>query len=139
MKPDRLLSLIALGLLLTASTLSAEEDVVATFSIVAIDPDTGAMGCAVQSRYFAVGAVVPWGEADIGVIATQANVNVGYGPQGMALLRQGLSADEVLERLLAEDTFPGKDGRQVRDRRPERQPRGVHRPRGCRLGGTQKR
>ena len=71
------------------------------------------MGCAVQSRYFAVGAVVPWGEADIGVIATQANVNVGYGPQGMALLRQGLSADEVLERLLAEDTFPGKDGRQV--------------------------
>ncbi len=110
---SRLLSSTALGLLLAATNAPAEEDVVATFSIVAIDPETRAMGCAVQSRYFAVGAVVPWGEADIGVIATQANVNVGYGPQGMALLREGLTADEVLERLLAEDTFPGKDGRQV--------------------------
>ena len=113
MKLERLFSLTTLALFLAASIASAEKDVVATFSIVAIDPDTGAMGCAVQSRYFAVGAVVPWGEAGVGVIATQANVNVGYGPQGMALLRQGLSADEVLERLLAEDTFPGKDGRQV--------------------------
>ncbi len=113
MKLARRLSLTALGLLLVPSTVPAEEGVVATFSIVARDPETGAMGCAVQSRYFAVGAVVPWGEADVGVIATQANVNVGYGPQGVALLREGLTADEVLERLLAEDTFPGKDGRQV--------------------------
>jgi uncharacterized Ntn-hydrolase superfamily protein len=89
------------------------SDVVATFSIVARDPSTGALGCAVESRYFAVGAVVPWAEPDVGVIATQANVNVGYGPGGMALLRQGLTAERVLERLLAEDTFPGKDGRQV--------------------------
>ncbi len=109
----RRLALLACGLLLGPTTLLAENAVVATFSIVARDPETGAMGCAVQSRYFAVGAVVPWGEADIGVIATQANVNVGYGPRGMALLREGLTADEVLERLLAEDTFPGKDGRQV--------------------------
>jgi uncharacterized Ntn-hydrolase superfamily protein len=113
---SRVLTMIAVGLMLipiATETVSGHEDVVATFSIVAIDPETGAMGCAVQSRYFAVGAVVPWGEADVGVIATQANVNVGYGPQGMALLRKGLTADQVLERMLAEDTFPGKDGRQV--------------------------
>jgi uncharacterized Ntn-hydrolase superfamily protein len=87
--------------------------IVATFSIVAYDPDTGAMGCAVQSRYFAVGAVVCWGEAEVGVVATQANVNVGYGPKGIDLLRQGLSAQQVVDRLLAEDTFPGKEGRQL--------------------------
>jgi uncharacterized Ntn-hydrolase superfamily protein len=71
------------------------------------------MGCAVQSRYFAVGAVVPWGEADVGVVATQANVNVGYGPKGIQLLREGLTAEQVLQRLRDQDTFPGKEGRQV--------------------------
>ncbi|HEY7819956.1 MAG TPA: DUF1028 domain-containing protein, partial [Vicinamibacteria bacterium] len=88
-------------------------EIVATFSIVAYEPETGAMGCAVQSRYFAVGAVVCWGEAGVGVVATQANVNVGYGPKGIDLLRQGLSAQQVVDRLLVEDTFPGKDGRQL--------------------------
>jgi uncharacterized Ntn-hydrolase superfamily protein len=87
--------------------------IVATFSIVAYDPETGAMGCAVESRYFAVGAVVCWGEAEVGVVATQANVNVGYGPKGVALLREGLTAQQVVDRLLAEDTFPGKEGRQL--------------------------
>ena len=87
--------------------------IVATFSIVAYDPETGAMGCAVESRYFAVGAVVCWGEAGVGVVATQANVNVGFGPKGIDLLREGLSAQQVVDRLLAEDTFPGKDGRQL--------------------------
>jgi uncharacterized Ntn-hydrolase superfamily protein len=88
-------------------------EIVATFSIVAYEPETGAMGCAVQSRYFAVGAVVCWGEAGVGVVATQANVNVGYGPRGIDLLREGLSAQQVVDRLLSEDTFPGKDGRQL--------------------------
>lgn len=88
-------------------------EIVATFSIVAYEPETGAMGCAVESRYFAVGAVVCWGEAGVGVVATQANVNVGYGPKGVALLREGLPAQQVVDRLLAEDTFPGKDGRQL--------------------------
>jgi uncharacterized Ntn-hydrolase superfamily protein len=88
-------------------------EIVATFSIVAYEPETGAMGCAVQSRYFAVGAVVCWGEAEVGVVATQANVNVGYGPKGLSLLREGLSAQQVVDRLFAEDTFPGKDGRQL--------------------------
>jgi len=85
----------------------------ATFSIVAIDPATGEMGIAVASRYFAVGAVVPWAEADVGAVATQANVNVGYGLRALELLKQGLAAQQVLDRLLAEDTFPGKDGRQI--------------------------
>jgi uncharacterized Ntn-hydrolase superfamily protein len=84
-----------------------------TFSIVAIDPETGDLGVAVASRYFAVGTVVPWAEAGVGAIATQADVNVGYGPRGLELLRQGLTAQQVLERLLAEDTFGSTDGRQV--------------------------
>lgn len=108
-----LVLLLSMAAPLAATPAPPEDDVVATFSIVARDPDTGAMGCAVQSRYFAVGAVVPWGEADVGVVATQANVNVGYGPKGVELLRQGLGAEEVLKRLIDEDTFPGKPGRQV--------------------------
>jgi uncharacterized Ntn-hydrolase superfamily protein len=85
----------------------------ATFSIVAIDPVTGDLGVAVASRYFAVGAVVPWADAGVGAIATQAGVNVGYGPRALELLRQGLTAQQVLDKLLAEDTFPRKDARQV--------------------------
>lgn len=85
---------------------------VSTFSIVAIDPTTGAMGVAVASRYFSVGAVVPWAMADVGAIATQANVNVGYGHEGLDLLRKGLTAAQVRDELLKNDTFPGKDGRQ---------------------------
>ena len=86
---------------------------VATFSIVAWDRATREWGVTVASRYFSVGSVVPWAEAEVGAIATQANVNVGYGPRGLELLRQGLSAKQVLDRLMAEDTFDGKDGRQL--------------------------
>jgi len=85
----------------------------ATFSIVAIDPVTGDLGVAVASRYFAVGAVVPWADANVGAVATQANVNVGYGPRALELLRQGLTAQQAMDKLSAEDTFPGKDGRQI--------------------------
>jgi uncharacterized Ntn-hydrolase superfamily protein len=85
----------------------------ATFSIVAIDPVTGDLGIAVASRYFAVGAVVPWADAGVGAVATQAGVNVGYGPRALELLRQGLTAQQVMDKLFAEDTFPGKDGRQL--------------------------
>ena len=85
----------------------------ATFSIVAIDPATGDLGVAVASRYFAVGSVVPWADANVGAVATQANVNVGYGPRALELLRQGLTAQQVMDKLFAEDTFPGKDGRQI--------------------------
>jgi len=86
---------------------------VATFSIVAIDPQNGALGIAVASRYFSVGSVVPWAMADVGAVATQANVNVGYGQQAIDLLRQGLTAPEVLKKIMADDKFEGKDGRQI--------------------------
>jgi len=99
------------AILLAAFALHAAD--VNTFSIVGYDPVNGDWGVAVASRYFSVGAVVPWAEAGVGCIATQADVNVGYGPRGMELLRQGLSAKEVLSKLQAEDTFPDKEGRQV--------------------------
>jgi uncharacterized Ntn-hydrolase superfamily protein len=85
----------------------------ATFSIVAYDPATGDLGVAVASRYFAVGAVVPWADAGVGAVATQAGVNVGYGPRALELLRQGLTAQQVMDKLFQEDTFPGKDARQI--------------------------
>ena len=100
-----------LWLLAAAGALFAAD--VHTFSMVGYDPVNGDWGVAVASRYFSVGAVVPWAEAGTGAIATQANVNVGYGPRGLELLRQGLAAKEVLDKLLAEDQFEGKDGRQV--------------------------
>jgi uncharacterized Ntn-hydrolase superfamily protein len=114
--------LLALCLLLLPASLAAisaadhsvyTPPTVSTFSIVAIDPANGDLGVAVASRYFSVGSVVPWALAGVGAVATQANVNVGYGPQAIDLLRQGLTAQQVLAKLLADDTFPGKDGRQV--------------------------
>ena len=102
-------TLILVLTLVLASALPAH----ATFSIVGIDPVTGDLGIAVASRYFAVGAVVPWADAGVGAVATQAGVNVGYGPRALELLRQGLTAQQVMDRLFQEDTFPGKDGRQL--------------------------
>jgi uncharacterized Ntn-hydrolase superfamily protein len=95
------------------NSLRASLPPVSTFSIVACDATTGQMGVAVASRYFSVGSVVPWAEANVGAVATQANVNVGYGRRGLELLRQGMSAQKVVQQLLAQDTFEGKDGRQV--------------------------
>jgi uncharacterized Ntn-hydrolase superfamily protein len=106
--------LLLTAILLTAcAAVSQSLPPVSTFSIVAIDPQTGEMGVAVASRYFSVGSVVPWAMADVGAVATQANVNVGYGQQALDLLRQGLTAPEVLKKILADDKFEGKDGRQV--------------------------
>jgi uncharacterized Ntn-hydrolase superfamily protein len=87
------------------------SSVVATYSIVACDLDAGQWGVAVQSKFLAVGAVVPWAEPEVGAVATQAYANPRYGPEGLALLRQGLSADEVVERLTTADE--GRDDRQV--------------------------
>src|SRR5215510_15015727 len=107
-------NLLLLGLLLGCVTLAvSQSQPVATFSIVAIDPQNGDMGIAVASRYFSVGSVVPWAMAGVGAVATQANVNVGYGQQAIDLLRQGQSAQQVLKKLLEDDKFEGKDGRQV--------------------------
>lgn len=80
-----------------------------TYSIVARDPVTGQMGVAVQSHWFAVGSVVTWGEAGVGVVATQAMAEVGYGPKGLARMRAGEPAPQALAALLAAD-----DQREVR-------------------------
>lgn len=84
---------------------------IATFSIVARDPANGDLGVAVQSKFLAVGSVVPWVRAGAGAIATQALANIAYGPDGLALLEQGRSAREVLDELLAGD--PEREHRQV--------------------------
>ena len=76
---------------------------VATFSIVGYDPETEALGIAVQSKFFAVGSVVPWAEAGVGAIATQSYANTTYGPNGLKRLKSGLSAEQTLERLIADD------------------------------------
>jgi uncharacterized Ntn-hydrolase superfamily protein len=82
---------------------------VATYSICACDLDAGQWGVATQSKFLAVGSIVPWAAPQVGAIATQAYANPRYGPRGLALLGEGLSADEVVERLTAED-----DGRAIR-------------------------
>lgn len=80
--------------------------VVATFSIVARDPQTGELGIAVASRFFSVGSVVPYAKAGVGAVATQANANVTYGPRGLELLERGANADEALKVLLRTDSDP---------------------------------
>jgi uncharacterized Ntn-hydrolase superfamily protein len=87
------------------------EPVVATYSIVACDLEEKQWGVGVQSKFLAVGSVVPWAEPQVGAIATQAYANPSYGPNGLALLREGLSANEVVERLTSEDE--GRDQRQL--------------------------
>jgi uncharacterized Ntn-hydrolase superfamily protein len=82
-----------------------------TFSIVARDPLTNELGIAVQSKFLAVGAVVPWARAGVGAIATQSWANTSYGPRGLELLASGLTAAEVLRRLIDEDD--GRASRQV--------------------------
>lgn len=79
---------------------------VTTFSIVARDSVTGEMGVAVQSHYFSVGPIVPWAEAGVGAVATQSLVLVDYGPNGLALMRAGHTANEALDSLLAADPNP---------------------------------
>jgi uncharacterized Ntn-hydrolase superfamily protein len=86
-------------------------EVVATFSIVACDLEAGQWGVATQSKFLAVGSVVPWAEADVGAVATQSYANPRYGPDGLALLRDGLSADEAVARLTEADD--GRDQRQL--------------------------
>ena len=87
------------------------EPLVATYSIVGCDLEARQWGVAVQSKFLAVGSVVPWAEPEVGAIATQAYANPSYGPNGLELLREGLSAEEVVRRLTEEDD--GRDERQL--------------------------
>ncbi|MBD8013512.1 DUF1028 domain-containing protein [Planococcus wigleyi] len=88
-----------------------KEQLVATFSIVAADPETGEVGVAVQSKFLAVGSVVPWAKANVGAVATQSWANTAFGPEGLTLLEKGLSPEEVIDKLVADD--PGRSLRQV--------------------------
>ena len=82
-----------------------------TYSIVARDPDTGELGVAVQSHWFSVGSLVTWARPGIGAVATQANVDPGYGPRALDLLAAGTPAPAALAELVAAD--PGRESRQV--------------------------
>src|SRR5262245_14388981 len=85
----------------------ATADPPGTFSILGLDPETGEVGAAVQSRVFSVGNGVIWAEAGVGAVATQAIVDVSYGPQGLALLRQGMAPADIIKKIHADDPDPG--------------------------------
>jgi uncharacterized Ntn-hydrolase superfamily protein len=82
-----------------------------TWSIVARDPDSGAFGVAIATRFFAVGALCPHAEGDVGALATQALINPTYGPRGLRLLREGVPAQTVVDILTASDA--GREARQL--------------------------
>jgi uncharacterized Ntn-hydrolase superfamily protein len=82
-----------------------------TYSLVGCDLEARQWGVAVQSKFLAVGSIVPWAEPQVGAIATQAHANPRFGPDGLAALREGLSAQETVERLVAADA--GRAERQL--------------------------
>src|SRR5439155_9866698 len=89
-----------------------------TFSILGYDPATGEVGAAVQSRVFSVGNGVLWAEAGVGAVATQAIVDVSYGPQGIELLKKGMAPKDIIKTILDHDPDPmptdwTKKGRQI--------------------------
>src|SRR3954469_21959363 len=90
---------------------SATRPIVATYSIAACDLEAGQWGVATQSKFLAVGSVVPWAEPAVGAIATQAYANPRYGPEGLALLREGVSGQEVVDKPTSADD--GRDHRQL--------------------------
>lgn len=92
-----------------ASARSHEALPVSTFSIVAFDPESGDLGVAVESKFFAVGPVVPFAAAGVGAVATQSYANTSYGPRGLEMLREGRAAEEVITALTESD-----EGREVR-------------------------
>jgi len=104
-------SLLPLTFALVAPAAGRPSPLAHTYSIVARDSATGQMGVAVQSHYFSVGPVVPWAEAGVGAVATQSLVLIDYGPNGLALMKQGLSAQQALDSLLKADEH--NEGRQV--------------------------
>ena len=111
MRAKILLMVILLTISTFAQTYLRNEPFAHTYSIVAFDPQTGDMGVAVQSHWFSVGTIVSWGEAGVGVIATQSFVNASFGPRGLALLKQGKSPQEVVDELIKSDE--GRDFRQL--------------------------
>src|SRR5216684_1157168 len=107
----RTMKKLLLAALLATQPLLAQIRPVNTFSIVARDPQTGQIGVAVQSHWFAVGQIVPWAEEGVGAVATQSFVDTTYGQLGLDLLRTGKSAPDALRGLLGAD--PSCEVRQV--------------------------
>ena len=106
------LACATLGVLARAQAPGAEQPLFpGTFSILGYDPETGELGGAVQSRVFSVGNGVLWAEADTGIVATQAIVDVSYGPKALALLRTGLKPDAIVKAIWESDPDPGLNGR----------------------------
>ncbi len=87
------------------------DKLVATYSICGLDPKTGEIGIAVQSKFMCVGAIVPYGEAGTGIVATQSWANTSFGPKAMEMLKKGMEPEKIIEVMLAEDE--GKEFRQV--------------------------
>src|SRR6185295_9062248 len=95
---------IVAAMLLGAATARSDSQP-STFSIVAFDSVTQELGVAVESKYFSVGRVVPWAEAGVGAVATQAGVNPTYGPKALALLASGVPPGDVLRAFAASDSM----------------------------------
>ncbi len=104
--PLLLLAIATAGPRAAAPDAAPPFDPIATFSILGYDPQTGEVGGAVQSRVFAVGNGVLWAEANVGIVATQAIVDVSYGPQGLALLRAGLKPAAIVRAIWESDPDP---------------------------------
>jgi uncharacterized Ntn-hydrolase superfamily protein len=104
-------ALVVLAGLPAAGDVAGATEPIATFSIVGFDPETGDLGVAVQSKFFAVGSVVPWAKSGVGAIASQAYGNTTFGPLGLAMLEEGMTVEAVMESLLAHD--PDAAQRQV--------------------------
>lgn len=96
---------------LIAQSFYGNEPLAHTYSVVAIDEKTGDMGVAVQSHWFSTGTLVIWGEAGVGVVATQSFVNPAFGPEGLRLMKEGMKPELALKQMLALDE--GKAVRQV--------------------------
>jgi uncharacterized Ntn-hydrolase superfamily protein len=108
---------LAFAAVMQVRALQPPPDPVATFSILGFDPETGEIGGAVQSRVFSVGNGVLWAEAGVGAAATQAIVDISYGPKAIALLRAGLSPEAIVKAIWESDSDPSperwsKHGRQ---------------------------
>lgn len=105
------LAVLSLSAILGFGQNLKENPLVHTYSIVAYDSLTGEMGVAVQSHWFSVGSVVMWGEGGVGVVATQSFANADFGPDGLTLMKMGLSAKQAVEVLIKGDE--GRDFRQL--------------------------
>ncbi|MFZ6034473.1 MAG: DUF1028 domain-containing protein [Melioribacter sp.] len=107
----KIILLLLIPFALTAQSFYGNNPFAHTYSIVAYDSTTGEIGVAVQSHWFSVGSVVCWGEAGVGVVATQSFVNVSFGPRGLELLKEGLTPGEAVDKLLSDDE--GREYRQL--------------------------